>query len=344
MSSTSCAGPGDFNTQLQQWFALVNTRRRRALGCAPTERIAADKAAMLSLPPVAPAVGWRASTRLARDHYVRVDSNDYSIHPGVIGRRIELIVDLHRVKALCDGRGVADHDRAWAWHQTISAPDHVSAANALRRERVGVLRPVAEPEVEQRCLADYDTALGIDTDDTEGGVIRQCHGRRRNWRPRRRHGVSGRLSRLSDAADRRDTHGRPPDRGVVHDLRSRLRLAPRAAGSRYPHQCPRGNPREGSSSAGDAARGRDLVPTPPRRACRDELTATDAPRKPSCTASRWPSGTFRTRPGGPPTRCASAPPAHRGRAPAAETLTPARTTTSMRSKRHVRPCRTWRCA
>ena len=144
---------------------MVNTRRRRVLGCAPTERIAADKAAMLALPPVAPATGWRASARLARDHYVRIDSNDYSIHPAVIGRRIELIVDLHRVRALCDGRLVADHERVWAWHQTITDPDHLAAAKALRRERVGALRPVGEPEVEQRPLSDYDTALGID-----GGV------------------------------------------------------------------------------------------------------------------------------------------------------------------------------
>jgi transposase len=163
-------GPADFNTQLQQWFTLVNARHRRALGCAPTERIGADKAAMLALPPVAPVVGWRASTRLARDHYVRIDSNDYSIHPAVIGRRIELIVDLHRVKAVCDGRVVADHERAWAWHQTITDPDHLSAARALRRDRVGVLRPVTEPEVEQRRLADYDTALGLEGDGTEGGV------------------------------------------------------------------------------------------------------------------------------------------------------------------------------
>jgi transposase len=165
----SFTGPADFNTQLQQWFALVNARRRRALGCAPTERIAADKAAMLALPPVAPATGWRGSTRLARDHYVRIDSNDYSIHPAVIGRRIELIVDLHHVRALCDGQLVADHERAWAWHQTINDPDHLAAAKLLRRDRIGALRPVIELEVEQRCLADYDTALGLDN-AAEGGV------------------------------------------------------------------------------------------------------------------------------------------------------------------------------
>jgi hypothetical protein len=60
---------------------------------------------------------------------------------------------------------VADHERIWAWHQTITDPAHHAAARALRRQRAGRLRPVPEPEVEQRNLADYDTALGLD-----GGV------------------------------------------------------------------------------------------------------------------------------------------------------------------------------
>jgi transposase len=165
----SFTGPADFNTQLQQWLERVNTRRRRALGCAPTDRITADRQAMLALPPVAPATGWRSALRLPRDHYIRFDSNDYSVHPAVIGRRIEVIADLQRVKAFCDGRLVADHERMWAWHQTISDPEHVAAAKALRRERVGKLRPVPEPDVQIRCLDDYDAALGLD-DRLDGGV------------------------------------------------------------------------------------------------------------------------------------------------------------------------------
>ena len=58
-------GPADFNVQLGAWIAVVNTRGRRALGCVPADRIAADKQAMLALPPVAPATGWRSSARLA---------------------------------------------------------------------------------------------------------------------------------------------------------------------------------------------------------------------------------------------------------------------------------------
>jgi transposase len=163
--------PAEFNAQLEAWLAVVNTRPRRALGCAPAERITADKQAMVALPPVAPATGWRACTRLPRDHYIRLDSNDYSVHPSVIGRRIEVVADLARVRALCDGKVVADHERIWAVHQSMSDPEHVAAAKALRRKRIGMLRPAPEPEVEVRALADYDTALGLDgIDHADGGV------------------------------------------------------------------------------------------------------------------------------------------------------------------------------
>jgi hypothetical protein len=75
------------------------------------DRIGADLQAMLALPPVPPQVGWRNATRLAGDHYIRLDSNDYSVHPGVIWRRIAVTSDLDRVQVFCEGKAVADHER-----------------------------------------------------------------------------------------------------------------------------------------------------------------------------------------------------------------------------------------
>jgi transposase len=158
------ASPTDFNAQLTEWLALVNTRTRRALGCAPTDRIGADRAAMLALPPVAPATGWCSSLRLPRDHYVRLDSNDYSVHPGAVGRRVLVRADLDRVQAFCDGQTVADHARIWATHQTISDPAHVQAAKVLRRSRIQIPPPPLESEVPVRDLGDYDAVFGVDLD------------------------------------------------------------------------------------------------------------------------------------------------------------------------------------
>jgi len=157
--------PQDFNIQLAGFIARANVRRMRVLGCRPADRVAADREAMLRLPPVAPEVGWRKMLRLPRDHYVRLDSNDYSVHPAVVGRRVEIRADLERVWVSCEGAIVADHARVWAQHQTISDVEHVVAARQLRLGRADLLRPVPDAvtgeDVEIRSLGVYDTALGL---------------------------------------------------------------------------------------------------------------------------------------------------------------------------------------
>jgi transposase len=163
----SFSSPADFNAQLGDWLTRVNQRPRRVLGCAPADRIDADRAAMLALPPVAPVTGWRSSLRLPRDHYVRLDSNDYSVHPAVVGRRVEVRADLDRVWVACDGRLVADHVRCWARHQTLSDPAHLQAAAQLRHDRAVIGQAAhhrGQGEVQLRCLADYDAAFGLDTE------------------------------------------------------------------------------------------------------------------------------------------------------------------------------------
>ncbi len=153
------ASPADFNTQLEQWLGLANRRRPRGLGCRPVDRWGTDRAAMHALPPLAPLAGWRTALRLPRDYYVRLDANYYSVHPSVVGRRVEITADLSTVTVTCAGRVVAVHERCWARHQSITDPGH-RAAEALHR----LPRPTPAPEsdeVEQRCLGDYDAVFGL---------------------------------------------------------------------------------------------------------------------------------------------------------------------------------------
>lgn len=158
--------PADFNDQLTEWLPKANARRMRVLGCSPADRVQADRAAMLTLPPVAPVTGWRRSQRLPRDYYVRVDSNDYSVHPAAVGRRIEIIAGLDRVEVFCEGKVVADHARCWAHHQSITDTAHAQAATAMRHDRLTVVAAThaAPTDVERRPLTDYDTAFGLDLD------------------------------------------------------------------------------------------------------------------------------------------------------------------------------------
>lgn len=88
---------GGFNTQLWAWLPVANQRIVRRLGCAPTSRWEADQAAMLALPPVPPTVGWRRQVRLPRDHYVRVDGNDYSVDQAAVGRKVDITAGLTTV-------------------------------------------------------------------------------------------------------------------------------------------------------------------------------------------------------------------------------------------------------
>jgi hypothetical protein len=62
---------------------------------------------MLALPPTLPSVGWWATVRLGRDHYVRMDTNNYSVHPSPIGRKAIVGADLNAVREVFGDNVVA---------------------------------------------------------------------------------------------------------------------------------------------------------------------------------------------------------------------------------------------
>jgi len=161
MPGRDFTSPTDFNAQFADWLGLANARIVRTIKTRPIDRLDADRAAMLPLPPVAPTLGWANRVRLGRDYYVRVDSSDYSVDPAVIGRFVDVTADLTRVEVRHEGRLVATHDRVWARGMTITDPAHVGAAKVLR-EQYQQPRPTPDPHEELvRDLGDYDRAFGL---------------------------------------------------------------------------------------------------------------------------------------------------------------------------------------
>jgi hypothetical protein len=171
MPGRDFSSPADFDHQFTDWLGNANARTVRTIKARPLDLLGADRAAMLLLPPLAPAVGWVNRVRLGRDYYVRLDSNDYSVDPSVIGRFVDVTADLSRVEVRHEGRLVAAHDRVWARGMTITDPAHVAAAKLLR-EQFQRPRPAPSPdEALVRDLADYDRAFGlIDSSLADGEV------------------------------------------------------------------------------------------------------------------------------------------------------------------------------
>ncbi len=162
MPSREFASPCDFNDQFTGWLEGANQRVVRTTKARPTDRLDADLAGMLPLPPVPPSTGWRNQVRLGRDYYVRVASNDYSVDPTWIGRMVDTHADLERVQVRLGGKLITEHRRVWARGLTITDTSHVETAARLRQE-------FQQPRTQRsgddlvRDLTDYDKAFGLDT-------------------------------------------------------------------------------------------------------------------------------------------------------------------------------------
>jgi hypothetical protein len=149
----------DFNTQLGDWLETkANVRVHSGLRCRPSERIDEDVAAMMTLPPVLPDMDWHHDLRLPADHWVRHQTNDYSVHPKAVGRRVHVSVGDARVTVTLGTEVVASHERVLASHVTLTDPAH-DRARAAARAQLGV--PAVDiGEIEVRDLAVYDEATG----------------------------------------------------------------------------------------------------------------------------------------------------------------------------------------
>jgi transposase len=149
------AGTFDFQEQLDRWFReRANVRFHRTLRCRPADRLPQELQAMRPLPEPMPDVDRRFVTRVAPDPYLRVDSNDYSLEPRLVGRRVEARLSQRELLAVAldTGELACRHARSFARYRTITALEHARTLRELRGAP-------PEPEVERRPLAVYDALI-----------------------------------------------------------------------------------------------------------------------------------------------------------------------------------------
>jgi hypothetical protein len=173
MPGRAFTSPADFNAQFADWLTRANARVVRTIKAAPIDLLDADRAAMLPLPPIPLHLGWRNKIRLGRDYYVRLDTNDYSVDPTMIGRMVDVAADLERVRVRTKGRVIAEHARIWARGSTVTDPAPVQTAARLRSQfqlpRAAVAAVAGDDLARDliRDLSDYDRAFGLACDGDE---------------------------------------------------------------------------------------------------------------------------------------------------------------------------------
>ena len=108
---------------------------------------------MAPLPAAAPDTDRRWVLRVPPDPHLRFDTNDYSLEPGLVGRRVEVRVSAREVLALAldTGEIAGRHQRSFAKHRTVTDIAHARALRAGRAE--------PEPTVEIRPLERYDALI-----------------------------------------------------------------------------------------------------------------------------------------------------------------------------------------
>ena len=148
----------DYQLQLDNWFEKANGRMHKTLRERPVDRLLEERAVMRALPGGQPDLDRRWVIRVPPDPHVRFDTNDYSLDPNLVGRRVEVRVSQREITAaaLDSGELACQHERCFAKHRTITTLEH---ARALRARRHRNEHDEEEVEVEIRPLAVYDRVI-----------------------------------------------------------------------------------------------------------------------------------------------------------------------------------------
>jgi transposase len=151
------ANPLDFQHQLDDWCDRINQRMHRTTRAVVAERLAEERAVMRGLPAAMPDSDRRFVMRVPAQPYLRVDRNDYSLDPRLVGRRVEVRVSQTEITAvvLDTGELACRHARVFAGGLAFTDPGHQATLDRLR----GARRARRDVDVELRPLTRYDQLI-----------------------------------------------------------------------------------------------------------------------------------------------------------------------------------------
>jgi Mu transposase, C-terminal domain/Integrase core domain len=129
----------DLRAQSDAWAEQVAWRRHhRRVGGRVGDALAAERRFLRALPDPLPDVDLRSEVRVQRDGFVRVRGVDYSVPPGLAGRRVGVRLSPGQVVVCLEGAEIARHQRSYAPADVVLDPRHARALRLARAARAGL--------------------------------------------------------------------------------------------------------------------------------------------------------------------------------------------------------------
>jgi len=150
----------DLQRQSDRWTEDVAFRRHhRRVGGRVRDALAAERHYLHALPSPLPDVDLRTEVRVQRDGFVRVRDVDYSVPPGLAGRKVQVRIAPREIVVHLDGAEIARHRRSFAPADVVLDPRHARALRLAREARSRLASgDVQVPAVD---LARYDRLVGV---------------------------------------------------------------------------------------------------------------------------------------------------------------------------------------
>jgi transposase len=145
----------DLQSQHDAWAQGVAFRRHhRRVGAIVGDAWAVERGFLRALPEPRPDTSRRTEARITRDGFCRVGDVDYSVPPGLCGRRVQIRSSPVEVVVHLEGREIARHRRSFVPADVVIAPEHARALRLAREARARLDKAAVEvPEVD---LSRYD--------------------------------------------------------------------------------------------------------------------------------------------------------------------------------------------
>lgn len=150
----------DLQDQHDRWRIEVAFRRHhRRVGAKVGDAWTVERGFLGQLPDPLPDVDRKVEVRVTKDGFCRIADVDYSVPPGLSGRRVQARISPTQVVIFSEGTEIGRHRRSYVPADVVLDPQHARALR-LAREAEGRLR-AAEVDIPDVDLTRYDALAEV---------------------------------------------------------------------------------------------------------------------------------------------------------------------------------------